>query len=201
MKKTLLFLGLISLVLASCGGGDATPAISADDVEQTALADARTMVASTQAAMPTPTLAPTDTPVPSSPTPTETPVPQPTFPQSAGEQPTPTSFAPQPTPTTASGSGGCYPMQEWEVDSAKINVYNQTNGVVTISVNVTLANGECGSFSLRYEKANSMIVPVGCAWVWAWVDGKEDYTHSTSFCMDSPRSYNLTVTKNGIQVK
>jgi hypothetical protein len=201
MKKTLLILGMISLILAACGGGDATPIISAEDVEQTALADARTMVANTQAAIPTNTQVPEDTPVPPSPIPTETSIALATVPQPTVALSTPTTFASQPTPTSAAGTGGCYPMQEWEVESAKINVYNQTKGIVTISVNVTLASGECGSFSLRYEKANSMIVPVGCAWVWAWVDGKEDFTHSTSFCMDTPRSYNVTVTNDGIKVK
>lgn len=202
MKRYLLFLGLISLVLAACsGGGDATPVISADDVEQTALADARTMVAGTQAAIPTNTLVPTDTPVSTSTSVTETFVPSPAVPLPTIIQLTPTGFASQPTPTRSTDTGGCYPMLEWEGDSSKINVYNQTKGVVTISVNVTLANGECGSFSLRFEKANSMIVPVGCAWVWAWVDGKEDFTLSTSFCMDAPRNYNLTVTNDGIKVK
>jgi hypothetical protein len=201
MKKTWLILALISLILAACGGGDATPVFSAEDVEQTALADARTMVANTQAAMPTHTLVPADTPVSPSPVPTETSISLTTVPLPTIAQPTPTTFASQPTPTSADSTGGCYPMQEWEVESAKVNVYNQTKGVVTISVNVTLATGECGSFSLRYEKANSMVVPLGCAWVWAWVDGKEDFTHSTSFCMDTPRNYNLTVTNDGIKVK
>jgi len=202
MKKVLIILGLVSLILAACGGGgDAAPVISAEDVEQTALADARTMVAGTQAAMPTHTLIPTDTPVPPSPVTTETIFSSPVVPLPTNIQFTPTGFAPQPTPTSASSTGGCYPMQEWETDSAKINVYNQTKGVVTISVNVTLASGECGSFSLRFEKANSMNVPIGCAWVWAWVDGKEDFTHSTSFCMDVPRNYDLTVTNDGIKVK
>ncbi len=202
MKKVLFILGLVSLVLASCsGGGESPPIISAEDVEQTALADARTMVAGTQAAMPTNTPIPTETTVPPSPVPTETLIPSPVVPLPTNIQSTPTGFASQPSPTSAASTGGCYPMQEWGVDSAKINVYNQTKGVVTISVNVTLANGECGSFSLRFEKANSMTVPVGCAWVWAWVDGKEDFTHSTSFCMDVPRNYNLTVTNDGIRVK
>ena len=81
MKKTLLILGMISLILAACGGGDATPIISAEDVEKTALADARTMVANTQAAIPTNTQVPEDTPVPPSPIPTETSIALATVPQ------------------------------------------------------------------------------------------------------------------------
>ena len=199
MKKVLLLLSLLALVLGACGGsGDTPPAMSADEVEQTALAEARTMVANTQAALPTATLAPIDTPTLA---PTDTPIPLPTIAMPTIEQPTANAFTPQPTPTTAVGNGGCYPMKEWEVESANINMYNQTKGIVTLSINVTLANGDCGAFSRQFEKTNTVVVPLGCAWVWAWVDGKQDFTLSTSFCMDTPRNYSITVTNDALKVK
>ena len=82
MKKlTVLFSVLaISALITGCGGGEpAVPTLSVADVQSTAVSAAFTIVAETQAAIPTNTpLPPTETPT-STPAATNTPVPLPTL--------------------------------------------------------------------------------------------------------------------------
>jgi hypothetical protein len=93
MKK-LVTLMFASLFLLSACGPEPEPTMSAAEVQGTAVAAAWTMVAETQAAIPTATLIPpTDTPIPTLP-PTATPILLPTQ---------PISVLPTDTQTAASG--------------------------------------------------------------------------------------------------
>lgn len=104
MKK-LLFTILASILLISACGPEPVPTISAEEVQGTAVAAAWTMVAETQAAIPTATpVPPTETPLPT-PLPTNTiaPLEIPTQSLDGLTQP----VAAQPTATTASSANEC----------------------------------------------------------------------------------------------
>ena len=67
--KTLLTISIVATFVSACGAEPAPPTIAAVDVQNTAVAGAFTIVAQTQAAIPT------ATPLPPTETPTQTPLP------------------------------------------------------------------------------------------------------------------------------
>lgn len=77
IKKIIPTLALLAVILSACGGQPAEPTLSPEQVQGTAISAALTMVAMTQAAIPTNTpLPPTEAPSPT-PLPTYTPFPSP----------------------------------------------------------------------------------------------------------------------------
>ncbi|HEY5730177.1 MAG TPA: hypothetical protein VIS72_09020 [Anaerolineales bacterium] len=81
MKRTLTISLILTsaLIIGACGATPAEPTMSVQDVQSTAVSAAFTIVAETQAAIPTNTpVPPTDTPVPT-PLPSDTPIPSPTL--------------------------------------------------------------------------------------------------------------------------
>ena len=167
MKRTLIvtLITAVAMVLSACGSQTpAEPTVSAQDIQSTAVAAAFTIVAETQAAIPTNTpVPPTDTPVPT-PLPTDTPVPSPTL-ESALVIPTFTSV-----PTTASNTGGdpCNKALQSPVtgDLTKIRLKNETKGSLVISLYLNLtAFGECGyrGYNLGPNESTTITdLPTGC---------------------------------------
>ncbi len=155
----------VAMVLSACGSQTpAEPTVSAQDIQSTAIAAAFTIVAETQAAIPTNTpVPPTDTPVPT-PLPTDTPVPSPTL-EAALVIPTFTSV-----PTTTSNTGGdpCNKVLQSPVtgDLTKIKLQNETKGSLVISLYLNLtAYGECGYRGYNLGPNESTIItdlPTGC---------------------------------------
>lgn len=94
MKKFVFLIVLGAVLLSACGPATPppTPTMSIADIQATSVSMVWTMVAQTQAAMPTATPLPTETPTP---VPTNTPFPSPTG-----------SSLLVNTPTTAASTGG-----------------------------------------------------------------------------------------------
>src|SRR5262245_6672685 len=67
--KTLSIILLMAIFVSACSAAPATPPITSEDVQTTAIAAAFTVIAQTQAAIPT------NTPIPPTETPTQTPLP------------------------------------------------------------------------------------------------------------------------------
>jgi hypothetical protein len=179
MKHIWMIFAITALVLTACGP-KAEPTMSPADVQGTAMAAAMTMVAETQAAIPTatpipPTELPTATPFPTSTVPPlilETP----TFAQAVGAFPTTTRV-----PASGSGSGSndpCnQPLTSWGGDSAQLTLKNNTKpkGVVTASLFFNASFGECGYISAQFSNSTTLTVPVGTFSAGAFVDGPKDF--------------------------
>ena len=157
MKRIILVsvITAIAMVMSACGGGaSAEPTVSPQDIQSTAVAAAFTIVAETQAAIPTNTpVPPTDTPVPT-PLPTDTPVPSPTL----------EALAVVPTFTAVPASSGGDPCNKALGSSVsgsptKIRLSNETKGSLVVSLYLNLTDfGECGYRGYNLEKGGSLVI-------------------------------------------
>lgn len=184
MKRNALIIGVVLSLFVSACGAQATATVNPADVQHTAEAAAFTMVAETQAAIPTdtplpPTEAPTLTPLPSL-----TPLASPTL--GTGTQistPIGLTITPQPNIPTftpqSSGSGtGQDPCNQaltaWQGRSANLNIVNETRprGNVVLSLYVETDLGQCGYL---YVTGDSITGPVGQYSAGAFVDGQKNF--------------------------
>ena len=178
MKKSILISVLLAVLLSACAP-QGTPTMSPADVQGTAVAAAWTMVAETEAAIPT------ATPVPPTSTPTVTPPPSNTPP------PPPTSSLPTSAPTVSVGAGtdNCvHPLNIAEAGPThETLIRNQTGGSINLSLNLYDPNdfGQCGAISVSLAKnaSTTLGLPAGNWWGYAWVtlSGGNSSTASGSF--------------------
>jgi len=180
MKKKFLYLPLILifLTLAACGPAP-TPALSADDIRNTAVADAWIAMTMTQAAIPTATL----TPTPPSPTPTLTLTPFPTLPLVVATAVPPTVTADacnQPPPIEPKGA------------LVQVKFVNKSGGSVNLSFYMTSPNnkGECVAYTFVLGRYDEPVVTVlaGCYWAYGWVEGDKPSTAqaTSQMCITDP---------------
>jgi hypothetical protein len=194
MKK-LVTLMFASLFLLSACGPEPEPTMSAAEVQGTAVAAAWTMVAETQAAIPTATLIPpTDTPIPTLP-PTATPILLPTQ---------PISVLPTDTQTAASGDI-CQDLKhvipaEAAGPKTTIKIVNEHKVPVTISLylNKTVF-GECGyrSYSISKNGSTVQTLPQGCYSAWAWSQDSKENFNSSGFGLCANNSDKWTIVIRG----
>ncbi len=190
---------IITLILSACGT-QATPPPTIDpvDIQNTMAAAAFTMVAETQAAIPT--LTPTGTP-------TDTPVPTATVP------PLPTLDA---TFTAVPGatSGGDDPCihqvlpPSLEGETIRMRIDNSTEAAVNVTVYLNssgpqAAQGTCGYRSYTLEPAQFVVINdlvEGCYTLWAWNPIPEEYfivTNGTN-CLDSSAPWTFDISTGSI---
>jgi hypothetical protein len=182
MKRNALTLGVLLVLVLSACAPEAAPTANPEDIQNTAEAGAFTMVAETQAALPTNTpIPPTNTASPTLPA-TTTPIPQVTGDGTAGTSGTATllptigaaaTSAPQ-QPSSGSGSSAddCNKtLTSWEGPTANFSIANETNpqGQIVLSLYVVTPQGECGYL------ADLSSGPVGTYSAGAFVDGKKDF--------------------------
>jgi hypothetical protein len=188
MKPILIIATLLTFLLSACGA-KATPT---PDVQATAISAASTMVAETQAAMPT------ETPIPPTDTPTDTPQPTPTIP------PLPTSqVIASPTVAPSGGTSGdpCHGYLNVSKGDklATILVNNKTNKLIGLSFRLYKnAFGDCGYWSTTMGASSSKLItnlPIGCYDVNAFVLG-QGFQNYTYYCDTIPDKYTLNVTGN-----
>lgn len=183
MIRNALLMGVVlSLVVGACAP-EATPTFNPLDIQHTAEAGALTIVAQTQAAVPTDTVVPpTDTPPPTSP-PTLTPLASPTSGTLAAATATATVAA-QSSGSASSTQDACNKaLTAWEGPTAKLNLANETKpkGTVTLSLSVVTERGECGFLSSQFETNDSISGPVGQYVAFAFVDGQKNFQVSGAF--------------------
>jgi hypothetical protein len=175
-NKVMTFVVVLVLVLSACTP-QAAPTVNPLDIQHTAEAAAFTMVAQTEAAIPTNTTVP--------PTATESPTALPTLTSIASPAAiidpsivnTPTgipTLAPLPTATTAAGTSvdNCNKtLSAWEGPTASFNIVNETKpqGKLVLSLYVITPLGECGYL------ADQSKGPVGSYSAAAFVDGKQSF--------------------------
>jgi hypothetical protein len=183
MKRlTIIYTMLLAgLVLSACTGQtQATPEVRAEDIQATAVAAAFTIVAETQAAIPTNTpLPPTETPSPT-PLPTETAIPSPTL--------DPLVI---PTATTApqtSNTDPCNQLLPSDIQGhpTKIRINNQS-GFNKVKVSLYLSKTEFGECGFAYvpilgkNASETLYLVEGTYYIYAWTDdGKLNVSGSGS---------------------
>jgi len=205
MKKYILAsITILSLLISACGSNTpAEPTVSAEDIQSTAVAAAFTIVAETQAAIPTNTpLPPTDTPSPT-PLPTDTPIPLPTI--DPATLPTLT-FTPIPA-NTASSAGGdpCNSPLPGNVtgNPTKIRLSNQTKGelVISLYLNPTVF-GECGYRGYTLSRNDSTTItdlPQGCYNVGVFVTLPNKSTKAFGYgCINNPDMWTFNIYEESV---
>jgi len=200
--KRLSFLTVIVLagmIISACGA-PAAPTMNSADVQSTAQAAAFTMVAETQAAVPTATpLPPTETPTQTA-LPTETPLSLPTL---------DVTF----TPTTApvSNNSGVDPCANRVLSHSPkgkttiIRIANTTKVTVNVSLylNETEGQGECGYRAYTLTKNNDVVITdlvYGCYSLWAWSDdAKDKFGASGGGCINNPDKWTFEISSGRIK--
>lgn len=164
MKK-ILILALAMIFLVSACGPEPEPTLSAADVQGTALAIAQTMIAETQAAIPT------ATPIP----PTETPSPTPPVTNTPLEFPTQSLALPTSLPAQPTVADICSDLKHTipGVDGKKTRYLILNESGVPMNGSLYLhktPHGECGyqGFSVGKNKSIVLTLPIGCYDAWAW---------------------------------
>lgn len=183
-----------TMIISACGA-PAAPTANPVDVQNTAVAAAFTIVAQTQAAVPT------ATPLPPTEHPTETPLPTLT------SLPLPTLGATLTATTAPAGGGsGVDPCANRQLSPQKgrettIRVVNGTRSTITVSMylNETEGAGECGWRSFNLSRNNDIVftdLVQGCYNLWAWSDDpKGRFRSSGGGCINNPDKWTFEVTE------
>ena len=205
MKRVWIIIAIIALVLTACAP-KAEPTMSPADVQGTAMAAAMTMVAETQAAIPTATSIP-PTAIPSAtPFPTNT-LPALAQPSLLGVPTTTQLFVVQPTNTkvtSAATSNLCnQPLMGWQGESATMFIKNATKpkGLVTLSLYFTTELGECGYIGTQFDSSTTIKVPMGIFSAGAFVDGKTDFKVFGGGEINRIANYTLWIENERISLK
>ena len=190
-----------TLILSACGGAPAAPTINAVDVQNTAVAAAFTMIAETEAAIPTATsLPPTETPT-ETPLPTNTPLPLPTL------NVTLTSTTAPVSSNTSTGGDPCATrvLSSPKGKETTIRIVNDTKVNVTVSIylNETAAHGACGYRTYTLSRFDDVVfndLIQGCYNLWAWSDDPKGKFSSSGYgCINNPDKWTFTIRESNIK--
>ena len=197
---------VIAMLISACGAPAATPTINAVDVQNTAAAAAFTMVAQTQAAIPTNTpVPPTDTPT-QTPLPTDTPLPLPTSALATSA----VLSSPTTAPASSNSNSGGDPcatrvLSHPEGKETTIRIVNTTKLGVTVSLylNETASKGACGYRGFTLAKNDDIVytdLVQGCYNLWAWSENaKGKFTSSGYGCINNSDKWTFEVRENTIK--
>ena len=184
MNKKVIMIGLaVALLLSACGAGEPpVPTIDPNSIVSTAQAAAFTMIAQTQAAIPTATF--TETPLPT-PLPTDTPIPSPTVDPATLASPTATSG------TIGSDDPCWHPLPgDAPGNPTVLRIKNKTNGPITITVYLyqKTAFGECGYRVYDIAKGESVTLNdalQGNYALTAFVNNRKNISYGTAMVYDT----------------
>ena len=186
-------------ILISACGARATPTINAVDVQNTAVAGAFTLVAETQAAIPT------ATPLPPTETATQTQTPLPTNTPLT----LPTSIATL-TPVAASTAGGdpCLTrILSWSPKGrpANIQIINTTRAAITVSLylNETADHFECGYRVYEIGSRSDVFITdlvQGCYTLWAFNNDQRTPVNAYgSGCINNPDKWTIEISQDRVK--
>jgi hypothetical protein len=178
MKRNVLIIGVVMILLGSACAPQAAPTANPVDVQHTAEAGAFTMVAQTQAAVPSATsIPPTETLLPTA-LPTDTPPPLPTSGTQAVLPTNIPTFTPQSANTSSSTDNNqdiCnQPLTAWQGPTANFTIFNQTKpaGTIVLSMYVVTTLGQCGYLIIT---GDSFSGPIGQYSAGAFITGKQNF--------------------------
>jgi len=194
---------VIALLISACGA-PAAPTLQAVDVQNTAVAAAFTVVAQTQAAIPTNTPLPPTEPPTQSPLPTETPLPLPT---SATVISSPTTAAVSNNNNSGGGTDPCATrvLSAPEGKETTIRIVNTTKLAVTLSIylNETASKGACGYRGYTISKNNDVVITdlvQGCYNLWAWSENGKGKFYSTGYgCINNSDKWTFEIRESNIK--
>lgn len=190
----------ITLIISACGAG-AAPTASAVDMQSTIAAVALTMIAGTQAAIPT------ATPPPPTETFTNTAPPTSTFlPPFSDLTLTPAA------PGTSGGGGDCENAllpHVLEGNTVKIRINNSTKVAVNVSVylNRTVPPAVCGYRAYLLGPGEGLVLNdlvEGCFTIWAWNPDPKGYfmvTNGAASCIDSSYPVAFDISTRDIRLR
>ena len=193
---------MIALSTSGCGAkATPPPTVNPLDLQSTIVAAAFTVVAETQAAIPT------ATPIPPTPTFTDTPVPTNTIP------PLPASGVTL-TPVPNGNSGGGDPCVNkvlpavLQGETVKIRINNSTKAALAISVylNQTVPQSVCGYRTYNVDPGQSVVINdlvEGCYTLWAWNPDPKDYfivTNGTT-CLANSNPWVFDISTSSIKLR
>lgn len=217
MNRNIWLIGAVFTLLVSACSPQSTPTAAPVDIQHTAEAAALTMVAETQAAVPTatpvpptntasPTLPPSSTPlaVPTSGTPGTVTVaagaPTISTTLSAGF----TQQAPQGQPTSNSGGGDTQDncnqaLTAWQGPTANFSISNQTKpeGTIVLSMYVVTDLGQCGYLIIT---GNSFSGPIGNYSAGAFITGRQNFKAFGSFRI-TEGNWSIVVKNDSIEAR
>ena len=198
-----------TLIISACGAGRAAtppPTLDPVDLQNTAAAVAFTMVAQTQAAIPTATPPPPTATVTNTPPPTETFLPLPSSAVPSSE----VTFTPVPNGNPGAGDP-CIDQvlpASLEGEPVRIRINNSTKAALSVSVYLqqTTPQSECGYRSYTLEPGQFVVINdlvEGCYTLWAWNPNPEDYfivTNGTS-CIDDSDTWVFDISTGSIELR
>lgn len=192
------FVAAMTMIISACGS-QAAPTLSAADVQLTAVAAAFTVVAQTQAAVPTATpLPPTETASPT-PLPTNTSASLPTL---------EATFTPVAVAATAGGDPCATRVLSWSPKGRAtiIRIVNTTKAPVSVSLylNETQDHNECGYRAYNLAKNNDVVITdlvQGCYNLWAWSTdpGTSFRVASVTSCINNPDKWTFEISENNLK--
>ena len=193
---------VITLLISACGAGgsvETTPTVNAVDIQNTVIAAALTVVAETQAAIPTATPPPPTATFTDTPAATSTLPPLPTLDATFTSVPSGVSGADDPCINKVLPAS----LQGLPV---KMRVDNSTKATVSVSVYLQQATpqSECGYRSYTLEPGQSVVINdliEGCYTLWAWNPDPDNYfivTNGTS-CIDSSGTWAFDILTSSIK--
>ena len=196
MNRNTLLMGVVFILLISACAPQGTPTADPVDIGNTAQAAAFTMVAETQAAVPTSTPIPptatltqppttTPLPLPTSGTPGTAPANAPTTSTTLSASFTQQAPSTQSQPTSNSGGGNTddvcnQPLTAWQGPTANFSIANQSQpqGTIVLSMYVVTDLGQCGYLIIT---GDSFSGPVGNYSAGAFITGKQNFKAFGSF--------------------
>jgi hypothetical protein len=207
---SLTLIALVAILISSCGA-QPVPTVNSADVQHTAEAAAFTMVAQTQAAMPTATpLPPTEIPT-NTPAPTDTPAAVPTLDTTVA---TVGAGVPTLAPTNvpASGNATVDPCSNRVLaaspkgQSTIIRIANLTKAAVNVSLYLeeTAGAGECGYRGYTLTKLSDVVITdlvQGCYDLWAWSqDGQKVHVNAYGYgCLNNSDKWTFEINEGSIK--
>jgi len=183
-------------IISACGA-EAVPTISALDVQNTAVAAAFTMVAQTQAAIPT------ATPVPPTETATQTPLPT----NTSLALPTLETIVTSAPASTAGGDPCLTRILSWSPKGrpTKIRIVNTTKATITVSLylNETPDHFECGYRVYNLTGRGDVLISdlvQGCYNVWAFNNDPKTPVNAQGFgCINNPDKWTIEISQGSIK--
>lgn len=199
---TLILMGTLLVSACGAGGTQAAPTVNPVELQGTIAAVALTMVAETQAAIPT------ATPPPPTETSTNTPAPTITVPPLPASGVTLT-----PVPNSNSGAGDPCINQVLPAtlvgDPVKIRINNSTKAAVSFSIylNQTAPQEKCGYRAYTIDPGQALVLNdlvEGCFTLWAWNPDPKEYfivTNGTTCINDSSETWVFDISTKSIKLR
>lgn len=194
--KTLAVAVLLATIISGCGAQAAVPTINAEEVQATAISAASTMVAQTQAAVPT------ATPLP----PTETPTATPIFTDTPVFSPTPLISPTSAPPTADPNVDPCSTrvLAPTRGRETIIRIVNTTRQPVQVSLylNETASHGECGYRGFNLGRNNDIVyndLVQGCYDIWAWSTSGDPFQTYGAGCINNPDKWTFEISEQVIK--